>query len=100
MAESFLKEQLERIRKLTERISKLENSAAELSDAMAHDREALKQGPLHEVRDFRLYSDVNAANTPKTGKEADVGNAPSEADDAPERPPSGIRDSARRRRRS
>ena len=56
MAESFLKEQLERIRKMTERMSALESNAAELSDVMAHDRAAMRQGPLDEVRDYRVYS--------------------------------------------
>jgi hypothetical protein len=56
MAESFLKEQLERIQKLTERMSAVQSHAAELSDAMAHDRAAMRQTPLHEVRDYRTYS--------------------------------------------
>ena len=56
MAESFLKEQLERIRKLTERMSALQSHAAELSDVMAHDRELLRQNPLHEIRDYRSCS--------------------------------------------
>ena len=56
MAESFLKEQLERIRKLTERMSVLQSHAAELSDVMAHDRESLRHSPLHAVRDYRPYS--------------------------------------------
>lgn len=55
MAESFLKEQLERIRRMTERMSALESNAAELSDVMAHDRAAMRQGPLHQVRDYRVY---------------------------------------------
>jgi len=59
MAESFLKEQLERIRKLTDRMSTLQSHARELSEAMAHDREALRQSPLHEVRDYRLYPDTD-----------------------------------------
>jgi hypothetical protein len=56
MDESFLKEQLERIRRLTERMSALQSHAAELSDAMAHDREAMRHTPLHAVRDYRTYS--------------------------------------------
>jgi len=61
MAESFLKEQLERIRRLTERMTALQNHATELSEAMMHDREALHQSPLHEVRDYRTYSGTNEA---------------------------------------
>ena len=56
MSERFLEEQLERIRKLTERMTAVQNNAAELSNAMAHDREALHQGPLQSVRDYRPYS--------------------------------------------
>lgn len=61
MAESFLKEQLERIRRMTERLSALEAHTAELSDAMANDRAEMRQGPLHEVRDCRLYSEPTTA---------------------------------------
>jgi hypothetical protein len=56
MDESFLKEQLERIRRLTERMSAVQRRAAEFSDAMAHDRDAMHHTPLHEVRDYRTYS--------------------------------------------
>ena len=84
MAESFLKEQLERIRRMTERMSALEAHTAELSDAMAHDRAAMRQGPLHQVRDYRLYSDASTAAEPH---------------DTHEPPRSALRDSPRRRRR-
>ena len=53
MAESFLKEQLERIRRMTERMSALESSAAELSDVMAHDRAAMRQGAFAPGPDYR-----------------------------------------------
>jgi len=86
MAESFLKEQLERIRKMTERMKALETNAAELSDAMAQDRAAMRQGPLHEVRDYRLYSGEK------------VSGAADESKGAPDRR-SEVRDSSRRRRR-
>src|SRR5262249_19320869 len=55
MAESFLKEQLERIKKLTERISAVEGQRERLADEIAHDREAMHRTPLHEVRDYRPY---------------------------------------------
>jgi len=90
MAESFLKEQLERIRKLTERMSALQNNAAELSDAMAEDRAALRQGPLHEFRDYRLYSDVSDANARHAVSQVNTRQ--------PRR--SEVGDSPRRRRRS
>lgn len=56
MAESFLKEQLERIKKLTERMSAVEVQSERLASEIAHDREAMHQGPLDEVRDYRTYS--------------------------------------------
>jgi len=65
MAESFLLEQLERIRKLTERMTALQKRAAELSEAMAHDREALRYSPLHEVRDYRPYSSARDTDAPR-----------------------------------
>jgi hypothetical protein len=83
MAESFLKEQLERIRKMTERMSELESHAAELSDVIAHDRAAIRQGPLDEVRDYRVYSHAIARH---------------EIDDTPA-PRRSVRESPRRRRR-
>jgi len=86
MAESFLKEQLERIRKMTERISALESHAAELSDAMAHDRAAMRQGPLHDVRDYRLYEDAAVSGR-------------SHSHDTSESRRSDVRNSVRRRRR-
>jgi len=83
MAESFLKEQIERIRRMTERMTALESHAAELSDAMAHDRAALRQGPLHQVRDYRLYSE-------STSLESNAFPSPRRTE---------VRDSPRRRRR-
>ena len=56
MAESFLREQLERIKRLTERISAVEGQSERLADEMAHDREAMHHGPLQDVRDYRTYS--------------------------------------------
>lgn len=56
MAESFLKEQLERIQRLTERMSAVQSHAAELSSEMAQARQAICHTPLHEVRDYRTYS--------------------------------------------
>lgn len=55
MAESFLVEQLERIRKLSERMSQVRNETDELADLIAHEREVMRQSPLHEVRDYRTY---------------------------------------------
>jgi hypothetical protein len=76
MAESFLKEQLERIRKMTERMSALESSAAELSDVMAHDRAAMRQGPLDEVRDYRVYSHREEENETPAPRRAEGRDSP------------------------
>ena len=55
MAESFLEEQLKRIREMTEQMSRATNHAAQLKDELARNREA-SRGPLTEVRDFRHES--------------------------------------------
>jgi len=65
MAESFLREQLERIQRLTERMTAVQKHTAELSEAMAHDREALRYSPLHEVRDYRPYSPADESDEPR-----------------------------------
>ena len=66
MAESFLlREQLERIQRLTERMTAVQKRAAELSEALAHDREALRCGPLQEVRDYRPYSPEEETDEPR-----------------------------------
>jgi hypothetical protein len=57
MAESFLKEQLKRIRDMTERMARVHDHTAELSHELERDPEsAIPHGPLAEVRDFRPYS--------------------------------------------
>jgi hypothetical protein len=53
MAESFLEEQLERIRQLTEQMSRVARRD-DISDEMIRDREIQGYGPLHEVRDVRI----------------------------------------------
>lgn len=52
----FLEEQLKRIQELTRRMTGLEHRAAELSEELKHDRDAMHWGPLHEVRDLRTIS--------------------------------------------
>ena len=56
MAESFLEEQLKRMKAMSEQMSRATTRAAELSNELARDRESSKQDPLHEVRDLRTYS--------------------------------------------
>jgi hypothetical protein len=60
MVDSFLEEQLKRIRQLTEQMAQVRSRAAELSDDITRDREMMKQTPLHEVRDFRSHSSIRA----------------------------------------
>ena len=48
MSESFLEEQLKRIREMTERMSRATNHTAEVNCEIARPREASRQGPLHE----------------------------------------------------
>ena len=56
MNNNSLEEQVERIRKLSERMSQVQNRAVELSDEIERTRQTMWQGPLYEVRDFRLVS--------------------------------------------
>jgi hypothetical protein len=58
MAENFLEEQLKRIREMSERMSRVQSHAAEVSAEVARDRALAKRTPLHQVRDFRRYSSI------------------------------------------
>jgi hypothetical protein len=53
MAESFLEEQLERIRQMSKRMAEARSRSSELEDEMARDRKAIRQDPIQEVRDLR-----------------------------------------------
>lgn len=53
---SFLEEQIKRIKELSEQMSRLESRSASMSECMARDRDALRQGPLHDVRDLRSFA--------------------------------------------
>ena len=78
MAESFLEEQLKRIREMTEQMSRATNHAAELNDELARTREASRQGPLNAVRDFRHYSSTRSESTAHESRErshSDAGSA-------------------------
>ena len=52
MAESFLEEQLKRIKDMSEQMSRV---TTELSNELARDRESSHQGPIDQVRDLRTY---------------------------------------------
>jgi hypothetical protein len=76
MSESFLEEQLKRIREMTERMSRATNHTAELNSEIARTREASRQGPLHEVRDLRTYSSTvesGSANESNDRPQSDAG---------------------------
>jgi hypothetical protein len=53
--ETFLEEQLRRIREMSEQMSRVRNHAAQLSEELARDRAFIQRDPLHAVRDFRSY---------------------------------------------
>jgi hypothetical protein len=53
--DDFLNEQLERMRRLTERMAQVHSRVAENSELISRDRDALHSGPLHEVRDLRTH---------------------------------------------
>jgi hypothetical protein len=59
MAEIFLEEQLERIRRLTEQMSQVRSRAAELTEEVERDRAMSRRSPLHDVRDFRRHPSLN-----------------------------------------
>jgi hypothetical protein len=52
--DAFLEEQIRRIQALAERMSTLEHRAAELSSEIEKSRQQGRQGPLQDVRDFRI----------------------------------------------
>ena len=60
MSEHFLEEQLKRIREMSERVTRLRSSAAELSEEFERDRASASRGPLQEVRDLRTYSSIRS----------------------------------------
>jgi hypothetical protein len=69
MAESFLEEQLKRIREMGEQMSRAASRAAEVSNELARNRES--QGPLDEVRDLRTYTSRHESREPSDDAHAD-----------------------------
>ncbi len=65
MSQSFLKDQLKRIREMTEQIARVHDRATELSHELGRDRDAaIHREPLADVRDLRSYSSPNDNNEP------------------------------------
>jgi hypothetical protein len=58
MAETFLEEQLKRIREMSDWMTRARDHAAEVSAELARDRELIRKSPLDEVRDFRSHSSI------------------------------------------
>jgi hypothetical protein len=75
MTESFLEEQLRRIREMSERMSRVRNHAAEISEELARDFAAIRRDPLHAVRDFRSYSSMRT-EPPPSAEDHGVRSAP------------------------
>jgi hypothetical protein len=55
MGDSFLEEQLARIRRLTEDLEKMTRRSADLPQELAQYRQSINKGPLDNVRDCRVY---------------------------------------------
>jgi hypothetical protein len=92
MAESFLEDQLKRIRDMSEQMSRATSHVAELNNELARNREVSRRGPLYEVRDLRTYS-----STLESGLAADDSRERSGSDAGSARRHTA-RDSSRRRR--
>ncbi len=60
MSQSFLKDQLKRIREMTEQMARVHDHATELSQELGRNRAAAtNRDPLAGVRDARVYSSPN-----------------------------------------
>ncbi len=68
MGDSFLEEQVRRIRQLTERMTQVTNRS-HVEAEIARERESVGHGPLHSVRDMRVVDSVPrrsaAADSPR-----------------------------------
>ena len=74
MSQSFLKDQLKRIREMTEQMARVHDHAAELSHELGR-HAAMHRDPLAEVRDFRTclspnYDEADRVDEPDRGADA------------------------------
>jgi len=101
MSQSFLKEQLKRLREMTEQMARVHDHATELSHELERDRDAATHhDPLAEVRDFRSYSSPNYDESSPSGHESHLVQGHDRAADAARRARRHVaRDSRRRRHR-
>jgi hypothetical protein len=63
--ESFLIEQLIKMREMTERMSEARTCTAELSEQLARERDLMHRNPLFAVRDFRTEQSYDPRETPR-----------------------------------
>jgi hypothetical protein len=66
MDDSFLAEQLERMRRLSERMSQIHSHVERNSELISRDRDLLHSTPLHEVGDCRPHQTQNYEPRPET----------------------------------
>ncbi len=64
MDDSFLTEQLERMRRLSERMSQMHSHVEKNSELISRDRDLLHSSPLHDVRDYRPHQSHSYAERP------------------------------------
>ena len=65
MDESFLLEQLIKMREMSERMSAARIRAAELPGQLERDRDVMRQNPLSDVRDFRIDQTYDPLEAPR-----------------------------------
>ena len=63
--ESFLIEQLIKMREMSERMSEARTCLAELAEQLARERDLMRRNPLFEVRDFRTEQPYDPLETPR-----------------------------------
>lgn len=56
---SLLDEQIERMRRMSDRMSQAHDQIVENVEEIARARESIQSGPLHEVRDYRTHETKN-----------------------------------------
>ena len=65
MDESFLLEQLTRMREMSERMSEVRSLAAEVTEQIARDRDQMRNNPLYQIRDFRTEQPYDPLESPR-----------------------------------
>ena len=80
--DTFLTEQLNRIRGLSERISEARERVAQSREALEREMDVMRSGPLQQVRDYRTHSSQRSERDHPRAQAADAS-----------------RDSSRRKRR-